>query len=220
MRRALRIVGTLLIAAGLLIGAWVVVVWRWQDPFTAFVTWRAQTHLSQELNREFVAYPAAPRRTENSAAAMRRLVAFDARAFQRHATPGQAIGRITVPRMGIRMVLVYGTDHESLKKGPGLDARTHMPGEGQLAYIAGHRTTYLAPFSHIDQMRKGDRVTIQMPYATFVYRVTGHRIVDAADLAVLRSHGHEELELQACHPRFFATNRYIVFAKPVSVVLR
>jgi LPXTG-site transpeptidase (sortase) family protein len=59
-----------------------------------------------------------------------------------------------------------------------------------------------------------------MPYATFVYRMTGRRVVTASDLSVLRSPRHEELELQACHPRFFATHRYIVYAKLASVTPR
>jgi sortase (surface protein transpeptidase) len=60
-------------------------------------------------------------------------------------------------------------------------------------------------------------VTIEVPYATFVYSVTGYRVVPANDLAVLRSPHHELLELQACHPRFFATHRYIVYARLVRV---
>jgi sortase A len=119
--------------------------------------------------------------------------------------------------MGIDMVLVNGTDHETLKEGPGRDLRTFMPGENRLVYVAGHRTTYLAPFSHIDALRKGDPVTLEMPYATFQYRVTGSRIVPADDLSVLRSPRHELLELQACHPRFFATHRYIAYAQLVRV---
>jgi sortase A len=118
------------------------------------------------------------------------------------------------------MLLVNGTDEASLKKGPGRYLGDFMPGQGQLVYIAGHRTTYLAPFSHIDALRPGDEVTIEMPYATFVYRVTGHRIVVSTDLAVLKSPGHELLELQACHPRFFATHRYIAYALPVEVIPR
>ena len=110
--------------------------------------------------------------------------------------------------------MVKGTDSGSLKKGPGLDGRTAMPGEGQLVYIAGHRTTYLAPFSHIDRLVKGDVIRLQTPYARFEYAVTGHRIVKADNLSVLRSPGHEVLALQACHPRFFATERYIVYALP------
>jgi sortase A len=95
-----------------------------------------------------------------------------------------------------------------------------MPGQDRLIYIAGHRTTYLAPFSHIDAMRAGDIIRLEMPYATFVYRAFKHRIVAATDLAVLHSPTHEVLLLQACHPRFFATHRYLVYAKLVSVLPR
>ncbi len=66
-------------------------------------------------------------------------------------------------------------------------------------------------------MRPGDRITLKMPYGTFEYAVTGHTIVDASDLSVLKSRGREQIALQACHPRFFATQRYIVWAKPVRV---
>jgi sortase A len=115
------------------------------------------------------------------------------------------------------MILVNGTDHDSLTKGPGRDRRSYMPGEGQLVYIAGHRTTYLAPFAHIERLRSGDSVTLEMPYGTFLYRVFKHEIVDANDLAVLRSHGHDVVALQACHPRFFASQRYIAYARLVRV---
>ena len=63
----------------------------------------------------------------------------------------------------------------------------------------------------------GDYVRLEMPYGTFVYRAYKHRVVVASDLSVLRSPDHEVLELQACHPRFFATHRYIVYARLVSV---
>jgi LPXTG-site transpeptidase (sortase) family protein len=69
-------------------------------------------------------------------------------------------------------------------------------------------------------LRAGDRVTLTMPYATLVYSITGHKIVVASDLSVLKSHGFEQLALQACHPRFFATHRYIAYAKLVSVQMR
>jgi sortase A len=115
------------------------------------------------------------------------------------------------------MILVNGTDHDSLTKGPGRDRRTYMPGEGQLVYIAGHRTTYLAPFAHIERLRSGNSVTLEMPYGTFLYRVFKHEIVDANDLAVLRSNGHDVVALQACHPRFFASQRYIAYARLVRV---
>src|SRR5204862_900049 len=141
----------------------------------------------------------------------------EAKSYRVSSTRGEVIGRLRVPRMGVNMILVNGTDHETLKKGPGRDLRTFMPGENRLVYIAGHRTTYLAPFSHIDKLRVGDKVTITVPYGAFVYSVTGHRIVPADDHSVLRSPRHEQLELQACHPRFFATHRYIAYARLVRV---
>ena len=220
MRRAARIVGTLLVVAGVGVLAWTITVWRWQDPFTALYTHYEQHRLAASLDKEFKAYAAQQTRGRDAIVAEQRRLTHDAGRLRRLAHEGQAIGRIIVPRMGLNMVLVNGTDHGTLEKGPGRDLRTYMPGQGQLVYVAGHRTTYLAPFSHIDQLRKGDRITLEMPYATFVYRVTGHRIVTADDLAVLRSKGHEELELQACHPRFFATHRYIAFAQPMRVIPR
>jgi LPXTG-site transpeptidase (sortase) family protein len=121
-----------------------------------------------------------------------------------------------VKRLGLDMVVVQGTDVDSLRKGPGHYAGTHLPGQGELVYIAGHRTTYLAPFAHIDRLSGGDRIIFELPYGTFVYRVTGHRIVPADDLSVLQSHHREELILQACHPRFFASHRYLVDARLLS----
>jgi len=218
MHRAARITGSLLIAAGALTLAWAVLVWRWQDPFTALYTHWQQGKLAHQLDQENRAF--RPAATDDNLAAERRAVSVDARRFQQDAKVGQAIGRIVIGRIGLKMVLVNGTDHETLKKGPGRDLRSYMPGENRLVYIAGHRTTYLAPFSHINDIRNGDYIRLEMPYGTFVYRAYMHRIVSASDMAVLRSPNHEQLELQACHPRFFATHRYIVYARLVSVAPR
>jgi sortase A len=219
MRRFRRSFGTFLVVAGAATLLWAFVVWAWQDPFTNIYTRWEQHRLAQSYDKRFAAYSPAVHANASLAAAKREL-RVEAKRYRASARQGEAIGRISVPRMGIDMVLVNGTDHASLTKGPGRDPRTAMPGEGKLVYVAGHRTTYLAPFSHIDSLRKGDRVTVRMPYATFVYSVTGHRIVTANDLSVLKSRGHEMLALQACHPRFFATHRYIAYAKLVSVRLR
>jgi sortase A len=147
----------------------------------------------------------------------RAAVQRDARRYRQQSHEGDALGRIVVPRLGLNMIFVDGTDTSSLEHGPGRDLETYMPGENRLVYIAGHRTTFLAPFAHIDALRAGDRVTLELPYATFVYSVTRHVIVTADDRAVLRSPDYELLALQACHPRFFATHRYIVYARPIEV---
>ena len=237
MRRTLRISGTLLLGAGILTLAWVAIVWRWQDPFTALYATYQQHRLAIGYEQRAAAYkplrlphtkPAkgtkGTKGTKTTKAARaraeQRLVAAEAKRYRLHLEEGDPIGRIKVPRIGIDSVLVAVTDQGSLTKGPGWYKGTFLPGEGQLIYVAGHRTTYLAPFAHIDSMRPGDLVTIEVPYGTFVYRVTGQRIVPAGDVDRLKSHGREVIALQACHPRFFATERYIVYAKPVRVIER
>jgi sortase A len=217
VRRILRIAGTALAVAGAFVLVWVVVVWQWQDPFTALYTHWKQHQLAKSYDRRFAAYHAAHYDSAQAISTRVRTIEREARSYRLESTRGQAIGRIVVPRMGVNMILVNGTDDGSLKKGPGRDLRTYMPGEGQLIYIAGHRTTYLAPFAHIDSMRRGDLITLEVPYGTFRYRVFRKKIVGSDDLAVLQSHGREVVALQACHPRFFATHRYIVWGRLVRI---
>jgi sortase A len=213
-RRYLRWFGTVLVVVGVGLLVWAFAVWRWSDPVTALYTTWEQRKLDDQFSELLVdrAVPAPPNETPLAAA---RRVSRDARSFRSNATAGSAIGRLRVPRLDLDMVMVEGTDTGSLRKGPGRDPRTAMPGEGKLVYIAGHRTTYSAPFAKIDALRSGDRVTVQMPYGTFAYVVSRHRIVDDQDLSVLRSGSGEEIALQACHPRFFASQRYIVWASPL-----
>ena len=204
MRRAARILGAILVVAGVATLAWAVAVWRWEDPFTGLYTSYEQRQLDDRLDERFATFEPE----DDTASA--------ARTARRGVRLGEGIGRIDVPRIGVHMVFVYGTTHAALKRGPGLDPRSHFPGEDRLVYIAGHRTTYAAPFSKIDTLRKGDEVRLEMPYGTFVYAVTGSRVVAATDLSVLRSKRFEQVILQACHPRFFATQRWLTYARLVS----
>ncbi len=203
-----------MILAGVLTLGWAVLVWQWQDPFTAAYTHWQQSKLASQLDRQIADY--RPASSDGSLAATRIAVVREASRYRTTVHRGEAIGRITIGAIGLKIVLVQGTDHESLKSGPGHYGPSGLPGQGKLVYVAGHRTTYLAPFSHIDDLRAGDFITVDMPYATLKYEVTRHRVVPATDTSVLRSPGHEVLILQACHPRFFATHRYLVYAKPVS----
>ena len=234
MRRAVRITGTLMIVAGLLSIGWALLVWQWQDPFTAIYTHFKQRELASAYAKRFDAFRLPAAAAAPSLAAERRTVAREARRYRLTSHRGEALGRMRIPRLGLNLILVDGTDHESLKRGPGRYAGAlqdltgvtgtpppdFMPGEGQLVYVAGHRTTYLAPFSHIDRLRPGDPVTVELPYATFEYRISSTRIVPATDLASLKSHGREVLVLQACHPRFFASHRYLAYARPVRIIPR
>jgi sortase A len=216
MRRLLRIAGTVMIAAGVLVLAWTAVVWRWQDPFSALYTHVQQNRLESRYEDRAEAYR-PPTVAHGDLASVRQALAVDARAYRRSLHRGDAVGRLRVGRIGLDMVVVQGTDDDTLKKGPGHYSTTGLPGEGRLVYVAGHRTTYLAPFSHIDDVRTGDYARLELPYGTFTYRVTRHYVVGEHDLRVLADRGAEVLRLQACHPRFFASHRYIVDAKLVSI---
>jgi sortase A len=175
-------------------------MWLWQDPLTgAYTAWH-QRNLAEKYEA-LIADPSA-----SSEAAARNL--------RRRARNGAPIGRLRIGRLGLDVIVVAGTDSQSLRMGPGWDDRTALPGEHELVYVAGHRTTYLAPFANIDRLRRGDRIVFSTPYASFTYVVSGHRIVESDDLSVLRSPGREVLRLQACHPRFFASKRYVVEAEP------
>ena len=218
MRPALRIAGTALAAAGLLAAAWAITVWQWQDPFTALYTAHQQQSLETAYVREEARY-AAPVSRGNPRDHLRR-IRRAAERYRKQLERGDAVGRITVPRLGLEAIVVEGTDGATLTKGPGRYTKSYVPGEGELIYIAGHRTTYGAPLAKIDRLKRGDDVTLTVPYGTFVYRVTGRAIVPADDIERLESAGREEIALQACHPRFFASQRYIVYAKPVSVTPR
>jgi sortase A len=215
-RSLLRVLGTLLIAVGALILVWAIVVWRWQDPFTAIYTHFEQSRLSSRYDERVKSFRPTVKVSVRNPAAAATALAKEARTYRASLQVGDAIGRLKIGRIGLNMVVVQGTDEETLKKGPGHYLTTALPGEGGLIYVAGHRTTYLAPFSHINDIRSGDYMTFTVPYGTFSYRAFRHYIVKADDLSVLQNHGREILRLQACHPRFFATHRYIVDARLVS----
>ena len=183
----LRKVGTFLVVAGLGLLVWALVVWRWQDPFTALYT----TYEQRQLAASYESRAAEFERTASSwrataRADVRSELAAAARRYRKAVDAGDAIGRLRVPRLDLDIVLVNGTGTNTLKKGPGRYLGSYMPGEGELVYVAGHRTTYLAPFARIDALRRGDRVSVQMPYGTFEYRVSRDIIVPATAVEVLK----------------------------------
>ena len=215
MRRLARILGTLMIVAGVGALAWAVVVWQWQDPFTAALNKLEQRELEHDFEERVQEGKSIL--VDTSGAELRESLPRAATAWRKRSQRGDAVARLRIPALGVGEIVVNGTDTASLKRGPGRYLGSGMPGEGKLVYIAGHRTTYGAPFSRIDRLDKGDRVFIELPYATIEYAITGSRIVPATQTSVLKSKGFEQLVLQACHPRFFASHRYLVYAKPVRV---
>ncbi len=219
MKRLFRVLGTVMIVAGVLMLGWAVTVWQWQDPFTAVLHGRDQRSLARTFERKLQRHDRPQVVASASPAEVRASISREAVSWRKGAKQGDAVARLRIPSLGVSKIVVNGTDANSLKRGPGRYLGTKMPGENELVYIAGHRTTYGAPFAHITRLKKGDRVFLELPYGTFEYAVTRHRIVQADQLSVLKSRGVEELALQACHPRFFASHRYIAYAKPVGVTL-
>ena len=223
MRRwVLRGGGILLAIGGSLVLLWVLAVWRWQDPLTLIVNKRAQSELSSayevRVHERIAPTPRPPAETPRPRPAIKTPSQFRlAATYRKRTDTGDPIGRLTVPRLNLEIVVVYGTDRETLKKGPGLHPGTGFPGQKFLTYVAGHRTTYGAPFSDIDKLQPGDKVTFEVPYGIYRYEVSDHLIVRDDQIEVLKGRGREELALQACWPRFFATHRYIAYAKLVSV---
>jgi sortase A len=136
--------------------------------------------------------------------------------------PGHAVAILVIPRMDLDMVVVEGTDTESLKKGPGHYSSTAYPWEdhGRVG-IAGHRTTYLAPFWSLDELRPGDRITLKTEYGIYNYSVTRSVITDPSGTlpsgeSVLAPTREPTLVLTTCNPRFSASQRLVVFADRVN----
>lgn len=218
VRRFLRGVSTVLIAAGLLMLVDAGLTLAWQEPVTALLAKLHQDALRKDLRKLEAAGPTPlERKALTHLKTDRQRVAFLARSLRRRLKPGQAAGRIKIRKIHASYVVVKGTDPASLQKGPGFYDNTPFPGARGTAAIAGHRTTYLAPFRHIDQLSRGDDIEVDMPYATFHYRVERRRIVTPDSLWVIKRVAYDRLVLSACHPLYSAAKRIIVFARLVSV---
>jgi sortase A len=211
MRRALAVV---LIAAGVLLVADAALTVLWREPLTALREQQAQRGLRRELRASDLAAPAQVAASRRDAVGA---IAAAARRAARVRRDGQALGDLRIPRMGLDVVALTSARPGDLQRGPGLIAPTSVPGRGRTTALAGHRTTYGAPFRHIDALRRGDPIVLSTPYATFRYVVQTRRVVDPSDVAVLANHGRDRLVLSACHPLFSAARRMVVIARLTSV---
>ena len=185
----------------------------WQEPISALTAARSQAVAEDQLDRQMAAFERE--RSASTARADPAALREAASRFRRRLQPGRAIARISLPSLKRQYVMVQGTDTGSLRKGPGHYPETPLPGQGGTIGIAGHRTTYLAPFRTIDRLRRGQRIVVTMPYGRFTYRVRRTRIVRPTDVWVKQDVGYEQLILSACHPRYSAAKRIVVFARLV-----
>ncbi len=214
LARLLRAAAILLGVAGVLALADGVLTLVWQEPISGLLAHFDQARLAKDLKRlESTRVTPADERALAGLPSDNARMAYFARALQRTARAGQPVARIRIPRIGADYVVVAGTDESSLKKGPGVYAGTSLPGLPGTVGIAGHRTTYLAPFRRINELAKGDRITLEMPYGLFSYQVLGHRIVSPTDVSVLARAPFDQIVLTACNPLYSAAQRIVVFAR-------
>ena len=193
----------------------------WQEPVSAFFAAQAQGKLNSELTRDRPLVLQDERllaTVRDSRVRLQRLALADRRRTQR----GHAMGTIRMPTLGRHYAVVQGTDETSLRKGPGHYPATAFPGQGGTVAIAGHRTTYLAPFRTIDSLHVGDPIVLEMPYGIFTYSVERKPfVVTPSSLWITkRVPGAERLVLSACHPLYSASHRLVIFARLKSEVER
>lgn len=230
-----RIFGTGLIATGVGLLMFVLVTIAWGDPFTRLSAQGEQEKLAKAFAE------VAPASGELSDAALDPELTRRAAALARKTTKlGAPAGRISIPRIKMRRIFVNGARVPDLTKGPGLYREVRFPGSGEAVAIAGHRTTYGAPFLNIDKLQGGDSIVLEMPYGRFTYAVTRREIIGPRDWSILEFGAAERtpaararvkqtrrcvggtcehLVLTACHPKYSAAKRIAVFARLKKVEL-
>ncbi len=219
-RRGARAFAVVLIVLGALTVTDALITLVWQEPLSALYADLRQSNLSGELRsvERAVPGPATARALANISDERQR-IALLARELEHHASNGSPIGRIVIPKIGANFVVVDGTDTEDLMSGPGIMTETTFPGVPGTTAIAGHRTTYLAPFRHIDSLNPGDQIILLMPYAHLYYTVVGHRVVQPTDVsAAISRANYTRLVLSACTPLFSAEKRLLVYSKLTRMV--
>jgi sortase A len=191
IRVVLRFVASVMMVSGVLLISDAAATLLWQEPVSAYFSQRQQVKLEKAL------------------------VDPPARVVRKEPLRGDALGKLLIPSISVSEYVVEGTDADNLRKGPGHYPETPLPGQRGTVAVAGHRTTYGAPFRELNEVKKGDRIVFELPYGTFVYRVDKNQIVDDSALWVTDPVGHPQLVLTACHPLYSAAQRIAVFARLV-----
>jgi sortase A len=213
-RRTGGFVGGLALFIGVVLLADALVTVVWQDPITAVFAQKEQKALGKQLAAaDAAALPKSTLTLVKKAGSDRERMSVLAGHLRTRTPAGGPLGRIAIPRIGGNFVFVAGTGERSLKRGPGHYASTGLPGERGTVAVAGHRTTYLAPFRRLNRLRRGDRITLSMFYGRFTYRVEGTRVVPPSYTRALRRVHYDRLVLTTCTPMFSAKKRLIATAR-------
>jgi sortase A len=208
-RALLRGAGELLITAGVVILLFAV----YELYGTGLTTAREQDRLERQLAVEWSDPPAA----ERAAPPVRPVQPPEL---------GSPVAVLTIPRLGedYRHVVVEGVGREELKKGPGHQPGTAWPGQLGNTVLAGHRTTYGAPFGRFDELAAGDEVVVTDETGSYTYRISGTEIVDPSDTAVVLPVPRQPdaqptqrlLTLITCTPKYSAKYRLVITGELIS----
>jgi sortase A len=219
VRTTLGAVGRVLITAGILVLLFV----AYQLWGTSIYQARAQGQLRDQFEQTLRRHPLPPTSAPSASTTVPATTTTAAPSPAPAApAPGDAVAIIDIPKIGVSQAVIEGVDVSELRKGPGHYPATSLPGEEGNAAIAGHRTTYGAPFGDLDQLGAGDEITIRTVRGTFLYRVDarGAFAVDPGDGDVLNAtadpsrpgHNLATLTLTTCTPKYSAAQRLIVHA--------
>lgn len=207
LSKALGVAGRLLIIAGVVILG-----------FVAYQLWGTSLEESRQQDELLEEY--ADVLGLEAGADLAEVAAGDQPGVAPAPTEGEPAAIIEIPRIEVSRVVVEGTSRADLKKGPGHYIGTPFPGQPGNMGVAGHRTTYGAPFNRIDELQPGDEVILSSSQGRFTYRVIpapesptqAWYVVSPSQVEVLADFGDDRVTLTACHPKYSARQRIIVHA--------
>jgi sortase A len=204
VRRLLRGAGWTFIG----MGSFVLYFLVYQLVGTNAVTSRGQDELRNELQREWSAPSSAPGQQPKDSK----------KVVPRRVAAGKPLAVLDIPKIRLdNKVVVEGVGRDELRKGPGHVPSTVLPGQDGTFGVSGHRTTYGAPFYRLNELAKGDTITVVTREAVYTYTVTRTAIVRPTDTQVLNNVTGPDgkpkatITLTTCHPRYSARQRLIVF---------
>jgi sortase A len=206
-RRVVGGVGRTLIAVGVLILL-----------FVAYQLWGtglAEARSQNSLRDSFLQSQGGSGRTTSTSSATGGTTTTTSTTFPDAPPPaptGAAVAIIRIPKIGVDKAVVQGVNLSDLKKGPGHYPTTPMPGQPGNAAIAGHRTTYGAPFYNLNDVGKDDKIFVTTAQGAFEYRVRETKVVRPTEVSVLDPTTDNRLTLTTCNPRFSARERLVLVA--------
>lgn len=201
VRKTIREIGFNLITAGVVVLLFVV----YQLWGTGFAEASSQSRLKNQFKTVYTTVPAPAAGADSPALGVP--VAPVAGPPQ-----GSAVAHLVIPKIGVDKYVVEGVEEGDLQQGPGHYPGTPMPGEPGNSAIAGHRTTYGAPFYSVNELQKGDDIFVTTKAGQFHYTVDQTEVVKPTDVEVIGPTSDNRLTLTTCEPRFSATSRLIVVA--------